>query len=95
LRDKPDSQVITRGIGGLKSKLQQHTWAETSLEFEIRDAAPSDRTRALEENTGRPAPKPTPSTGTQEHTKTRGLQETEGLPAPKPIPGTGTQEYVR
>jgi hypothetical protein len=92
--DKSDNGVITRGIGGLASKLKQHTWSETELEFEIKGAVSSEKTRALEENIGKPAPKPIPSTGTQEH-KTRGLEETDGWPAPKPIPGTGTQEHKR
>jgi hypothetical protein len=91
---KPDNGVITRGIGGLASKLKKHTWSETELEFEIREAVSSEKKRALEENIGKPAPKPIPSTGTQEH-KTRGLQETDGWPAPKPVPGTGTQEHKR
>jgi hypothetical protein len=90
---KAGSRVITRGIGGLKSRLERHTWTETELEFEIMDTGAPQRTRALEENIGKPAPKPTPSTGTQEHT--RGLKETEGWPAPKPVPGTGTQEHKR
>jgi hypothetical protein len=88
------SEVATRGIGGLKNQLKQHTWSETELEFEIRETTSAEKTRSLEENIGKPAPKPIPSTGTQEH-KTRGLQETEGWPAPKPVPGTGTQEHKR
>lgn len=96
-----DSKVATRGIGGLKSNLQkQNAWAETSLEFEIKKdvavAVPPGTKRSLWENTGRPAPKPVPSTGTMERTeiRDRGLEGTENWPAPKPVPGTGTQDRM-
>ena len=92
---KPQSEVATRGLGGLADKLKaQPAWTEAGLEFEIIDNQDKGKTRALEENIGQPAPKPVPSSGTQEHkrVKTRGLSETEGWSAPKPVPGTGTQE---
>ena len=93
---KPQSDVATRGLGGLADKLKkQQAWTEAGLEFEIRgtDYTDNKKIRSLEENTGKPAPKPVPSSGTQEHIKTRGLSETEGWSAPKPVPGTGTQEH--
>lgn len=91
---KADSKTATRGVGGLKSQLTKHTWSEASLEFEIKGAISFDKTRSLEENIGKPAPKPIPSIGTQDH-KVRGLMETEDWPAPKPVPGTGTMEHKR
>lgn len=96
---RPQSEVATRGLGGLADKLQkQQAWTEAGLEFEIRGAYYPDKgkVRSLEENTGLPAPRPVPSSGTQEHIKsnTRGLSETEDWSAPKPVPGTGTQEHT-
>jgi len=69
--------VVTRGIGGLASKLEKYTWAETALEFEINNPSLPNNTRGLEENIGRPSPKPIPSAGTEEHGLRRGLRETE------------------
>lgn len=91
---KTESETAIRGLGGLAKKLKnQANWTEASLEFEIQVDTESDsRKRSLEENIGRPAPKPVPSTGTQERIETRGLRETENQPAPKPVPGTVTQE---